>query len=817
MNICVVGGGKMGLPLACKFAQQAESVVVCDINASIVASINRGECPIDEPGVPELLARIFAEQRICATTDTAQAVRNSQSVVVIVPALLDERKRADLSLIESAAREIARGLQPDTLISFETTVPVGSTRRRLQPLLEKSGLRAGVDFDLAYSPERVKSLHVLRNLGSIPKIVGGVNERSAAQAAAFYARYLGASILNVHTLEASEYSKIAGMVYRDVNIALSNELAAYAELEGLDFEVVRQAANTDEEAGLLLPGIGVGGHCTPVYPYFLIHEAAALGQPARISEMARAINDEQPERAVKRVEDCAGPLRNRNVVVLGVTFRPGVRAHICSPAFLLHDALRESGANILFHDPLLTTDEIAALGLPSCAEVAASRPEVIILNTAHPEYRQLDFGALAARGLRYVLDGRGFFDSAQLHQYAITHLVIGRGMADPPLSIEKRIPLSRPDVDWHEAHAAAATIRTGWLTQGSQLPLLESEFAAYVNAPYACAVSSGTAALHLALVAARIGHGDEVITVSHSFIATANSIVLAGARPVFVDIEPATFNIDPLRVEEAITPRTKAILCVHQLGMPCDIVLLREIAARRHLLLIEDAACAAGSEIEIDGEWQRIGRPHGLLACFSFHPRKLLTCGEGGMITTSDESLLGSLQRLRNHGLSIAGGRLAAAEVGYNYRMNEIQAAMLREQIRKLPSMLSERRRLVKEYRGLLTPVSGIVLPSEPDWAKTNWQSLCARLPAPGMQSAVLAALDNAGIECRPGISNAHQQPSYRSSALTGSLRHSENAAADCIMLPLYPGLRSADIMKIVEVLAAAVTQCSHALAGAAC
>jgi len=816
MNICVVGGGKMGLPLACKFAQQAESVVVCDINEAIVASINRGECPIDEPGVPELLARAFAVQRISATTDTGQAVRNCDAVVVIVPALLDERKRADLSLIESAARNIASGLQPGTLVSFETTIPVGSTRRRLQPLLETSGLRAGIDFDLAYSPERVKSLHVLRNLGSIPKIVGGVNERGAARAAAFYAQYLGASILNVHTLEASEYSKIAGMVFRDVNIALSNELAAYAELAGLDFELVRQAANTDGEAGLLLPGIGVGGHCTPVYPYFLIHEAAALGQPARISEMARTINDEQPERAVKRLEQYAGPLRDRNVLVLGVAFRPDVRAHICSPAFLLHQALRAVGAKILFHDPLFTSDDIAELGLPGCTDILAARPEVIILNTAHPEYSQLDFGALAATGLRYVLDGRGFFNSAQFAPYGISHLAIGRGITDPPVGIEKRIPLSRPDVDWHEAHAAAATIRTGWLTQGTQVPLLESEFAAYVSAPYACAVSSGTAALHLALLAAGIGHGDEVITVSHSFIATANSIVLAGARPVFVDIEPATFNIDPLQVEQAITPRTKAILCVHQMGMPCDIVSLREIAARRHLLLIEDAACAAGSEIDIDGEWQRIGRPHGLLACFSFHPRKLLTCGEGGMVTTSDESLLARLQRLRNHGLSTAAGRSVATEVGYNYRTTEIQAAMLRQQIQKLPSMISERRRLVGEYRRLLARVSGIVLPSEPDWAKANCQSLCAWLPAPGMQSAVLAALNDAGIECRPGISNAHQQPSYRGIVLAGSLPHSENAAADCIILPLFSGLASADIIRIVEVLAAAVTQCFPAPAGVA-
>ena len=216
-------------------------------------------------------------------------------------------------------------------------------------------------------------------------------------------------------------------------------------------------------------------------------------------------------------------------------------------------------------------------------------------------------------------------------------------MADPPVGVEKRIPLSRPDVDWHEAHAAAATIRTGWLTQGSQVPLLESEFAAYVKAPYACAVSSGTAALHLALLAAGIGHGDEVITVSHSFIATAKvscwrvrgPFSSTSSRPRSTSIlsgwksNHSAHQGNSLRTPDGHAMRSAS---------------LREMAARRQLMLIEDAACAAGSEIDIDGEWQRIGRPHGLLACFSFHPRKLLTCGEGGMITTSDESLLARLQ-----------------------------------------------------------------------------------------------------------------------------------------------------------------------------
>ena len=202
-------------------------------------------------------------------------------MLVIVPALLDANRRADLGALEGVACEIAAGLRVGTLVCFETTVPVGSTRNRFLPLLEKTGLRAGIDFDLAFSPERVKSLYVLKHLSEIPKIVGGVNDRSAERAAEFYAAFLGAPVMNLGSLEAAEFAKIAGMIYRDVNIALANELAAYAESVGLDFRPVREAANTDGEAALLTPGIGVGGHCTPVYPYFLIQDAADRGEPVR--------------------------------------------------------------------------------------------------------------------------------------------------------------------------------------------------------------------------------------------------------------------------------------------------------------------------------------------------------------------------------------------------------------------------------------------------------------------------------------------------------------------------------------------------------
>lgn len=429
MTITVVGGGKMGLPLACRFASNGASVVVCDINPNVVSAINAGVCPIDEPGVPEELARAAANQRISATMATSEAVSRSNAVVVIVPALIDAERRADLGPLEDVAAQIGEGLQAGTLVCFETTVPVGSTRTRFLPLLEKTGLRAGTDFDLAFSPERVKSLYVLDHLSAIPKIVGGVNDRAATRAAEFYKRFLGAPVLDLGSLEAAEFAKIAGMVYRDVNIALANELAAYAEAAGLDFRPIREAANTDGEAALLAPGIGVGGHCTPVYPYFLIRDAAERGTPVRLVETGRKINESQASRTLDRIEARLGPLQGRRVVVLGVAFRPGVREHTFSPAFRLQTELVRRGALASYHDPLYEAREIDALGLAACGDVIDSRPEILILNTGHQEYRSLALPRLAANGLQGLVDGRRFFDAEAVTAHGIIYLGIGNGLA----------------------------------------------------------------------------------------------------------------------------------------------------------------------------------------------------------------------------------------------------------------------------------------------------------------------------------------------------------------------------------------------------
>src|SRR6185436_300603 len=204
-----------------------------------------------------------------------------------------------------------------------------------------------------------------------------------------------------------------------------------------------------------------------------------------------------------------------------------------------------------------------------------------------------------------------------------------------------------------EAVAAGRPIASGWVTQGPEVAAFEQEFAAVVGARHACATSSGTTALHLALLAVGVEPGDEVVTASHSFIATANAVRYCGATPVFVDIDPATFNLRADLVERAIGPATRAILCVHQIGMPCDLAALLAVARRHGLPLIEDAACATGSEILIAGTWERIGKPHGDIACFSFHPRKVITTGDGGMLTTANAELDRRARQWRQHAMSV--------------------------------------------------------------------------------------------------------------------------------------------------------------------
>lgn len=377
-----------------------------------------------------------------------------------------------------------------------------------------------------------------------------------------------------------------------------------------------------------------------------------------------------------------------------------------------------------------------------------------------------------------------------------------------------------------EAFAVRDVIRSGWVTQGPQVKAFEDEFAAYVGAGHAAAVANCTVGLHLALKAVGVQPGDEVITVSHSFIATANSVRYCGAIPVFCDIDPQTYNMDLEKLPALITAKTSAILCVHQVGMPCDMTRLMQIARQYHLPVVEDAACAIGSEVLYAGAWQRVGQPQGDIAVFSLHPRKVISTGDGGMITTQNPAYDEQFRLWRQHGMSVpdtvrhGANQIifeAYTELGYNYRLTDIQAAVGREQLKRLPAFIEERRQLAQRYHEMLSELPGFQPPYEPAYARSNWQSYIIPLPAGCDQRRIMQGMLDRGISTRRGIMTAHREPAYERepwgcagkpacgcpAAACQHLNHSEWVQDHAIAIPLYSGLTEADQVRVIETLRA--------------
>jgi perosamine synthetase len=381
-----------------------------------------------------------------------------------------------------------------------------------------------------------------------------------------------------------------------------------------------------------------------------------------------------------------------------------------------------------------------------------------------------------------------------------------------------RLPITRPDLGEAEIEAVARTIRSGWITQGPEVAAFETEFAAFVGAPHAVAMANCTVALELCLRALGVGPGDEVATVSHSFIATANAILAVGARPILVDVEADNYGLDPTRLERSLTLNTKAILAVHQIGIPCAIESIVRIGTARGIPVIEDAACAIGTEVLFAGEWRRVGQPFGIMACFSFHPRKILTTGDGGMITTADPNLERRLKLLRQHAMSVPdtirhrSDRVMFEEYvepAFNARLTDLQAAVGRPQLRRLEAAIERRRTLARGLTNALQNNRVLAPPVVRADARPNWQSYPTTL-RPGCaatQVQVMQFLLDKGIATKRGIANSHQEPAYAQKGNwvmgDGGLSVSEHLRDHTVLLPLFQAMSDSEMEFLLGALRA--------------
>ena len=414
MKIAVVALGKIGLPLAVQFATKGHQVTGCDVNQATVDMVNRAEEPF--PGENELarkLAEVVSSGALVATTDTTNAVAQADAVVIVVPLFVDEAGIPDFGWMDAATMAVAKGLKPGTLISYETTLPVGTTRKRFTPVLEElSGMVAGKDFFVVFSPERVFTGRVFADLRQYPKLVGGVDSTSAAKGVAFYEAVLNFDerpdltrangVWDLGSAEASEMAKLAETTYRDVNIGLANQFARFAETVGIDVQQVIAASNSQPFSHIHQPGIAVGGHCIPIYPRFYLWNDPA----ATVVAAAREANEQMPKHAVDILSAEMGSLSGKRIAVLGASYRGGVKETAFSGVFPVVAALKARGASAFVHDPMYSAEELHGLGFAPYG--LGTEVDGAIVQADHVEYRTLNSADLP--GAQVIVDGRRILD-----------------------------------------------------------------------------------------------------------------------------------------------------------------------------------------------------------------------------------------------------------------------------------------------------------------------------------------------------------------------------------------------------------------------
>lgn len=410
--VAVVALGKIGLPLAVQFALKGCRVFGCDINEATITAVNSGDEPFPgEYGLQHALRSVVNSGTLTGTTNTTDAVRQARVVVVVVPLFVNEKGVPDFAAMDAATDAIGKGLQPGTLVSYETTLPVGTTRNRFASLLEStSGLRAGVDFHLAFSPERVLTGRVFADLRRYPKLVGGLTPECGEAARHFYESVLDFDerpdlprpngVWNLGSCEASEMAKLAETTYRDVNIGLANQFAKFASANNIDIYKVIEACNSQPFSHIHQPGIAVGGHCIPIYPQMYLWN----DPDATIVRAAREANWSMPKHAIDVLERVHGSLAGQRVVVLGASYRGGVKETAFSGVFAVVDELKKRNAHVLVHDPMFTEEEIRALDLSPFSR--GSTANAAVLQADHTEYSS--WGPEDLLGVRTMLNGRRF-------------------------------------------------------------------------------------------------------------------------------------------------------------------------------------------------------------------------------------------------------------------------------------------------------------------------------------------------------------------------------------------------------------------------
>ena len=411
MRIAVVALGKIGLPLAVQFASKGHEVIGVDVNPRTVELVNEGKEPFPgEAHLAEKLAELVPAGRLRATTDYAEAIPGVDAVVVVVPLFVnDETWQPDFGWMDEATKSLAAHLTPGTIVSYETTLPVGTLRGRFKPMIEQiSGLEEGRDFTLIFSPERVLTGRVFADLRRYPKLVGGLSEDGTRRGIALYQQLLDFDVRedlpkpngvwDMGSAEAAEMAKLAETTYRDVNIGLANQFAVYADKIGVDVQRVIDACNSQPYSHIHRPGIAVGGHCIPVYPRLYL----STDPDASVVRTARSFNATMPQYVVDRAKEILGDLTGLRVVVLGASYRGKVKETAFSGVFPTVDALRAAGAQVLVQDPMYTDEELEGFGWQPYH--LGENVDVAIVQADHPEYSKLTPADLP--GVRLLLDGR---------------------------------------------------------------------------------------------------------------------------------------------------------------------------------------------------------------------------------------------------------------------------------------------------------------------------------------------------------------------------------------------------------------------------